>query len=188
MKATRVGNSTRVAGDSWRLFDASESHEGQSADELLDALLAPLAGNEPASDFVGLVAANDGRLLDFFERRRSDYVWVWDRLEPQVLGRGVQIGRHTSCRPQAKSSTRRDAIRICSNGFSIRWLRSICGPSVDGCVARAVCPIKFNASTVADENLSEQVRERLRWLLLAVHLRKERKTDAFGTFGPLWRS
>ncbi|WP_029215046.1 protein kinase domain-containing protein [Kallotenue papyrolyticum] len=48
-------------------LDGSASWQGHSADELLDAFLAPFQGGPPAEDIVHLLAINDGRLLEWIE-------------------------------------------------------------------------------------------------------------------------
>ena len=58
----RRGGHTFVA-----VFDASESHDGKSSDELMFGALDPAPGDDPARRTV-LLAINDGRLLQFFTR------------------------------------------------------------------------------------------------------------------------
>ncbi len=48
-------------------LDGSASWQGRSADEILDAFLAPFQSGPPAEDFVHLLAINDGRLLEWIE-------------------------------------------------------------------------------------------------------------------------
>lgn len=48
-------------------LDGSASWEGRSADEILDAFLAPFQSGPPAEDIVHLLAINDGRLLEWIE-------------------------------------------------------------------------------------------------------------------------
>jgi len=48
-------------------LDGSASWQGRSADEILDAFLAPFQSGPPAEDIVHLLAINDGRLLEWIE-------------------------------------------------------------------------------------------------------------------------
>ncbi|NJM05277.1 protein kinase [Candidatus Gracilibacteria bacterium] len=62
-------------------YDASESHEGLSADEQLTVRLRGIEGGRLSDDApTVLVAINDGRLADFLER----YVTVFGALKQQV--------------------------------------------------------------------------------------------------------
>ena len=55
-------------------YDASESHEGQSADEQLIQKLQGLEGKQtPEGPLTVLVAINDGRLVDFFDRHKERF-------------------------------------------------------------------------------------------------------------------
>jgi serine/threonine protein kinase len=48
-------------------LDGSASWQGRSADEILDAFLAPFQSGPPVEDIVHLLAINDGRLLEWIE-------------------------------------------------------------------------------------------------------------------------
>jgi hypothetical protein len=104
LKSELVGTGGRVVHDDeagWRiehaggtvaaLYDASESHEGRSADDLMEGILAPLAGPDPADrPYTAAIAINDGRLLDFFERTGdATYPWLWDRIRRQLFDAGA---------------------------------------------------------------------------------------------------
>ncbi len=68
------------------VYDASESHAGRSADELLNEVLAPLAGDRlPVAKYCAIVAINDGRLFDFFERFGDHrYPALWRAIRAQL--------------------------------------------------------------------------------------------------------
>ena len=50
-------------------LDGSAAWQGRSADDLLDEFLKPFQEGEPTEDIVHLLAINDGRLLEWIERR-----------------------------------------------------------------------------------------------------------------------
>lgn len=52
-------------------LDGSASWQGHSADELLDEFLEPFQNGPPEQNIVHLLAINDGRLLEWIERRES---------------------------------------------------------------------------------------------------------------------
>jgi serine/threonine protein kinase len=157
------------------VYDASESHGDLSADELLDRALAPLGGEgEPESPFTAVIAANDGRLLDFFERRGDrDYPWLWSRIrrlfdDPSEPIDGVILVDMKRRSVVGSSPPLFEKILVGLTSPS-RW--EVC----EDCSAREVCPMRFNALSFSDEVLGPVVRSRLGKLLGAVHLRRERR-------------
>lgn len=159
------------------LLDASESHEGQSADDLMQAVLEPLTGsNEPQERYTAIVAVNDGRLWSFFERYGLlKYRWVWEQLRPQLEGSvGARAGV-LLVDLKRRSSVGFDADHpSLFNGiydlFSAPKEWKIC----NGCKARRECPMFLNASSLSDASVGPIIRRQLNQLLLSVHLRKER--------------
>ena len=158
------------------LYDASESHEGRSADDLLEAVLAPIAGGEPSDHrYTAAIAINDGRLLDFFERKgESEYPWLWDRIRRQLLDQDVSsdevvvVDLKRRAMVHDRTASLLDGV-LTELVASERW--EIC----NGCAARAECPILFNARSLTHTGPDETVRERLASATLAVHLRRERR-------------
>ena len=69
------------------LYDASESHGDLTADDLVQRTLSPLGGDRASSDdYTAILAVNDGRLLDFFERRGpGQYPWLWSQIRAQLF-------------------------------------------------------------------------------------------------------
>lgn len=154
--------------------DASESDGNRSADDLMHQALAPLAGDggRPGG-YTALVAANDGRLLDFFERFGTDrYRWLNDQLfGPGAERAGVTLVdlKHRSMVgyvPGEPSLLTENLDRFVAPE---RW--AVC----EGCVARRTCPMRFNALSFSNPGLAPTVRAHLHRLLLAVHLRRDRR-------------
>ena len=75
-------------------YDASESNAGLSADEQLGEKLRGLEGaTEPSAPLTLLVAINDGRLEDYFSRKKTVFPWVAKQLERRnELKRNVRLG------------------------------------------------------------------------------------------------
>lgn len=187
-------------------YDASEAHDGKSADQQLIARLAGLEGDTmPEAAMSVLVAINDGRLADFFARYASPFGW----LSKQV---------HIASRPAGASMTRstsNGATNGAANGTSHPvhvWLVDLkrrafvhlpgaSKPSVaarvldsllredqwqvcTGCSARAICPIRANAAALRQPIIAD----RLQYVLLLAHLRRLRHTtmrDLRSTFAYL---
>lgn len=169
----RLGNRDYVA-----LYDASEADRDQSADALFHNLLEPLAGRRPPqANYVAAVAANDGRLHDFFERYgATSYGWIWTRLEPQMRGEDVEDDEVLLIDMKRRFLAARDASQPglftgILDGFldKERWRQC------ESCSSRHGCPIRFNVHTLSDLRVGPLVRERLHRLLLTVHLRRERR-------------
>jgi serine/threonine protein kinase len=160
------------------LYDASESHQGRSADDMLSELLGPLGGNlEPLQSYTALVAVNDGRLLDYFERLGpTHYPWLWDRLRPQFDQSPsanepillVDLKQRSLMGPNIESPSLFRGIIDQFTGTD-RWR------TCEGCVARLECPIRLNALSLGDAKLGATVRAQLHRLMLAVYWRRERR-------------
>lgn len=159
------------------LYDASESHEGKTSDELLREILRPLEGPAPPdAAHTAAIAVNDGRLLDYFDRYGAlRYPWLWEQVRAQLEVRQADpsvLVVDLKRRCLVSDDPGRDSLfsRILDEFLSdARWA------PCQRCVARNECPIKFNADSVRDEALGLVVRRRLHSLLLAVHLRREHR-------------
>ncbi|NLS90940.1 MAG: protein kinase [Planctomycetaceae bacterium] len=160
------------------LYDASESHEGRSADDLFHEVLDPLAGRrEPKPGYCVGIAVNDGRLRDFFETYgNSHYPWLWERLRPQLADRcgqadGVLL---IDMKRRCVVGTRPDAPSLFS-GILDRFLEPPRWQICETCKTRQHCPIFANVQSFRDPSLTQPTRLRLTQLLMAVHLRRERR-------------
>lgn len=156
-------------------YDASESHEGLSADEQLTEKLRGLEGSsEPATDLTVLVAINDGRLADYFIRQQDRFRWLSKQLERAREADGVE-GLAVWVIDLKKRSfvnlpdTENDSVfrRVLQRLIAPdRW--KIC----EECAAHAVCPLRSNAVALR----KPRVVQRLEYLFLLSHLRRQRHT------------
>lgn len=169
----RCGDATFAA-----LYDASESHQGRSADDLFHEILEPLRGRkEPADQYSAGIAVNDGRLRDFFERNGSTYYpWLWDRLRPQMGDRpcsesGVLL---VDMKRRCLVGSSPDAPSLFS-GILDRFLDPERWRSCKHCAAGRECPIWANVQSLSNPKLRSAICHRLHRLILAVHLRRERR-------------
>lgn len=181
---------TRVSSDDsgweWMLhdrhfracYDASEAHEGKSADEQLLGRLRGLEGDSvPAAHPTVLVAINDGRLADFIDRHREQYGWLAAEIDhsrgqesdPNPGGAWViDLKRRAFVSLQPHADSRSVMRRILAELVAPkRW--SICG----ACVAHPVCPIRRNAGALGASE-GGTAAQRLEHLLLLAHLRGQR--------------
>lgn len=156
-------------------YDASESHEGLSADEQLTEKLQGLEGNnKPAAGLTVLVAINDGRLADYFLRHHDHFVWLSKQLErardaSEVEGLDVWVvdlkKRAFVNLPDAEeASVFRQVLQ--SLVVADKW--AVC----EDCAAQAVCPLRNNALALR----KPRIVQRLEYLFLLSHLRRQRHT------------
>ena len=154
-------------------YDASESHEGLSADEQLTARLRGLEGARLPDDApTVLVAINDGRLADFLERHAATFGELKQQVE-QIRAKGTRAERPvwlidlkqrafvTLTSAETPTIVRQVLAKLIAPA---RW--SIC----EVCSARAICPITANARELQEDH----VAGRLEQLLLLAHLRRQR--------------
>jgi serine/threonine protein kinase len=154
-------------------YDASEAHEGASADDQLAQKLAGLEGvNSPDIALTSLVAINDGRLADFFERKQASFEW---------LARQIRVAtrpNHPADAPIWIIDLKRRAFvsdgRSSEPSIARRVLQSLVNPEewriCEQCASQAMCPIAANAKALRQP----ETTDRLERLLLLTHLRRRR--------------
>jgi serine/threonine protein kinase len=156
------------------IYDASESREERSSEEILSAAFAPFSGSgEPGSDVpVLLVAINDGRLHEFFQTHRTEFAWLAGEIDRLVFGSGVPDERIAIV-----DLKRRALVQLPDKPASLFSL--MLGSLVqqdkfdgcNGCTARFDCPIKFNADSLRNPTIAEQVEK----VFLIQHWRRTRR-------------
>ncbi|MBX5455773.1 MAG: NERD domain-containing protein [Thermogemmatispora sp.] len=154
-------------------YDASEAHRGLSADEQLTQKLAGLEGPErPQAALTVLVAINDGRLADYFERYGERFAWLKTQLQ--------QARRSQSLREQdvwlvdlkrrafvsLPGEQERSLFRRVLDSLVAKEHWAVCR----NCCAEAICPIYQNAQMLR----KNRTQQRLEYLLLLTHLRHQR--------------
>lgn len=160
------------------LFDASESDSGRSADELLQEILQPLEiGAKTDGRYTGLIAVNDGRLLQYLDS--AD-----DSVDPLVRTSLRQQFEHAA-EPsdgvvlvdlKRRSVVARDGASLgLFDDILTEFTRPERWAPCTSCSARLECPIRFNALSFSDPSLRPATRAGLGELLKATHLRRERR-------------
>ncbi|MGI5286545.1 protein kinase domain-containing protein [Nonomuraea polychroma] len=152
------------------VYDASESHDGKSSDDLLREALDPAPAEDPQRRTV-LLAINDGRLLQFF----TDYEHLYEDDAREVLGQmsGKPAGDETIALVDLK---RRTLARRPGDAPSLagRILDSFTAPEqwkrCEGCLSRDICPMVRNAA-----ELRGPAREAVEELVATSHLRRQRR-------------
>ncbi|MFB9408338.1 protein kinase domain-containing protein [Dactylosporangium matsuzakiense] len=172
----RGGEETRFDHAGWQIdfagrayfavYDASESHEGSSSDELLQAALG---SPDETGRRVTLIAANDGRLLQFFK----DFEHRYQRIAMEVR-RQIHEGAPATPEVTVVDLKQRALADLDRQGLAAaivdtfvadrRW--EVCA----SCTSREVCPIRKNAAA-----LQANARESVVELILISHLRRRRR-------------
>lgn len=157
------------------IYDASESRDERSSEDILFEAFAPFRGDNqpsPAGLPILLVAINDGRLHEFFRKHRADFGWL-----------ASQIDRHIF-----RSGTTDDAIAVVDlkgralvqlpdkpSSLFAQMLKSLVEEEhweeCKQCTARFECPIKFNADSFRDRGIAEQAEK----IFLIQHWRRTRR-------------
>ena len=156
-------------------YDASESHQGLSADQQLTERLQGLEGNNKSTaNLTVLIAINDGRLADYFIRQHDRFrwlsrqivqardandveeldVWVID-LKKRSFVNLPDSGEHSIFRQVLQRLVAAEKWKICEE-----------------CAAKVICPLRNNAL----ELRKPRVIQRLEFLFLLSHLRRQRHT------------
>ncbi|MGB8346609.1 MAG: protein kinase, partial [Ktedonobacteraceae bacterium] len=154
-------------------YDASEAYQGLSADEQLAQKLRGLEGASiPDAALTVLIAINDGRLMDYFERHKEQFHWLADQVERSHDESEIE---HL---PVWKVDLKRRAFVLLPEAEEVsiftKVLRSLVAEQhwrvCEECAAQAVCPIRNNAAALRKRSISKW----LEYLLLLAHLRRQR--------------
>ena len=160
-------------------YDASESHNGRRADELLDAILEPLQGDTPPQNttYTALLAINDGKLRAFL-LGNPKYGWLDEQVGRALADPEAVIDARIALVDLKQRSVVGDALDTpCADIFEqvlTALLRADHWQECLSCRARKRCAIKFNRDSLADTHNGETLRGRLRSLFQITHLRRER--------------
>ncbi len=154
-------------------YDASEALGELNADQQLAQKLSGLEGSqEPGEHLTVLVAINDGRLADYFQRHSARFPWLAQQLElardeEYIEKRYVWVvdlkKRSFVHLPETQHTSvfRKVVQRLIEED---QW--SVC----EKCVAQTICPLRNNALALREP----RVVQRLEYLFLLSHLRRQR--------------
>ncbi len=185
---TRGATTLRVDKNGWQYildghtyaanYDASESHNGKRANELLEEILEPFQGTAfNVKNYTALLAINDGKLRDFLLNNA-----LYPELGEQVRRLLEQTGEPTDPRIALIDLKQRSIVsgtldKNKDDLFELtlnKLLDKSGWQDCESCRARQACPMKFNRDSLSDSENGGTVRGRLRNLLQIMHLRNER--------------
>ena len=168
-------------------LDGSASWKDRSADDLLDEFLEPFQEGRPDGDIIHLLAINDGRLLEWIERRDETLLTrsLSDSLESQALPSELHI-RFVNLNQRSPVGGIAADGKTIDTDFPDQLLDSLYGGEHAAeiwapcrtCSAEKRCEVLratrlFGPGELSDKSARDHARKRLFELLQAVHLRGE---------------
>lgn len=150
----------------YAVYDASESHNGASSDDLL---FAALGDPDAPEERTALIAANDGRLLQFFTEHEYPYEEIAEQVRRQIHEGAPGTAQVTVVDLKQRALANLERTGLAADIIDTfvdeqRW--DICS----SCTSREVCPIRRNATA-----LRTGAREPAVELILISHLRRRRR-------------
>ncbi len=154
-------------------YDASEANQGLSADEQLAQKLLGLEGiSRPEVALTVLIAINDGRLMDYFERHKEQFHWLAKQIEH--TGDESELRYLAVWLIDLKRRAFVNVPDVDEPSIFTRVLQSLVAQEhwqvCEDCAAADICPIRYNAGALRRRNISKW----LEYLLLLTHLRLQR--------------
>lgn len=156
-------------------YDASEAHGEQSADDQLLYKLHGLEGSHaPALPLTVLVAINDGRLADFFNRYEERFPWLVKQARQARQALFPEASPVWVIDLKRRAFVRFPAADTPESSIFTRILHSLVAPAqwkiCESCTAQTICPIRQNAVALR----KKRTQQALEHLLLLTHLRRHR--------------
>lgn len=156
-------------------YDASEAFGDLTSDEQLARWLHGLEGaDEPSFNGTVLVAINDGRLVDFFERHKGDFQWlayeVEDARRPKYEGEPDGRAWVVDLKQRSLLARAPNEEQSLFQQVLARLLPPDQWSVCRGCAAHKICPILANAQALQNP----EVVDRLERLFLLNHMRHQR--------------
>jgi len=169
------------------LYDGSQDFEGKSNEDLLTSFFEKYKGDkEPKEKFVKIIAINEGKLRDFITSRRG-YRWLSDNiikyLDEEIYSLPESlIFINLNLRSVVDGDGNAESIYdlILNNFLDLDGSKKLwedCQP--DKCEYSDKCYIKYNIDMMRDNTkligvntVGKEIRNRLKHLILGVHLKK----------------
>lgn len=147
------------------IFDASESHETMSSDELVMSALS----NVGDGNYTALLAVNDGRLRQFFLDNQEDFPEFADEVDLFFRGLNTSLKRFAIVDLKMRSLAAGDEPQIAS-AILDKLTSSELWEGCHDCSSRPQCPSFNNA-----QHMAGPAREKIAKLLQISHLRRTKR-------------
>jgi hypothetical protein len=164
------------------LYDGSQDFEGARNDEILAEFFRDFEGDgAPEGDFTKIIAINEGKLRDFI-LYKPQYKWLgkqvhhyldYDNFRPHESLVFVNLNLRSVVDDSKDNLSIFDLLMdklLDADATAGFW--DACEP--ENCDYADRCYIKYNVGVLRDPEIGPDIRGRLKRLLLAIHLRKNR--------------
>lgn len=163
------------------LYDGSQDFEGKSNDELLSSFFKPFEGfAENQSNIVKIIAINEGKLRDFLLGKK-EYNWLGKQVHhyleyenynlPKSLS-FINLNNRAIVEIDNLNSIFDELLNIILDNDEKNNFWSHC--KSENCEYADKCYIKYNIDTLKDAKKGPNVKHRLKEIILAIYLKKEK--------------
>lgn len=163
------------------LYDGSQDFEGKTNDELLSAFFKPFEGNDENTDnIVKIIAINEGKLRDFLLGKK-EYNWLGKQVHhyleyddynlPKSLS-FINLNNRAIVEIGNVNSIFDELLNIVLDKDEKNNFWTPC--KSENCEYSNKCYIKYNIDTLKDSKKGDVVKHRLKEIILAIYLKKEK--------------
>ena len=163
------------------LYDGSQDFEGKSNDQLLKQFFKPFEGNtEPKANIVKIIAINEGKLRDFLLGKK-EYNWLGKQVHhyleyddyklPESLS-FINLNNRAIIEIENPNSIFDALLNIIVDESDKNNTCAAC--QIDTCAYSNKCYVKYNIDTFKDAVKGPVVKQRLKEIILAIYLKKEK--------------
>lgn len=163
------------------LYDGSQDFEGKSNDQLLKEFFKPFEGSiEPKANIVKIIAINEGKLRDFLLGKK-EYNWLGKQVHhyleydnhklPDSLS-FINLNNRAIVEIENANSIFDELLNIILDVNEKHNTWTEC--KAENCEYADRCYIKYNIDTLKDNRKGNIVKQRLKEIILAIYLKKEK--------------
>ena len=163
------------------LYDGSQDFEGKSNDELLNSFFKPFEGfTENQSNIVKIIAINEGKLRDFLLSNKK-YNWLGKQVHhyleyenydlPKSLS-FINLNNRAIVEIDNLNSIFDELLNVILDNDEKNNFWSPC--KSENCEYADKCYIKYNIDSLKDSKKGNNVKHRLKEIILAIYLKKEK--------------
>lgn len=163
------------------LYDGSQDFDGTKNDDLLKSFFKPFEGNEePKGNFVKIIAINEGKLRDFILNKR-EYSWLgkivhhyleFDNYKLPDLLAFINLNNRSVIEVEDSGSILDKLLEVILDTNNNKGFWEPC--KTENCDFAEKCYIKRNIDTFKHPDLGPVVKNRLKEIILALYLKKEK--------------
>ena len=163
------------------LYDGSQDFDGTKNDDLLKSFFKPFEGNEePKGNFVKIIAINEGKLRDFILNKR-EYSWLgkivhhyleFDNYKLPDLLAFINLNNRSVIEVEDSGSILDKLLEVILDTNNDKEFWEPC--KTENCDFSEKCYIKRNIDTFKHPDLGPVVKNRLKEIILALYLKKEK--------------